>query len=224
LGASFAVPLPYFLVHFVPVVNGVRIPGRFAVMTVLALDVLAAVGLSRWARSRRAPVWLVAVVLAAVAVDLLPGHVPVQPAGIPAPYYAIAAESDPGAVLEIPLQWRTGLAAFGDQVPPRDDTVFLYYATAHEHPLVSGMLARYPEARFIRIRNVPLYREVLTLQGDPDGQPPRFGASDLRAAGIGFVVYHRDRPEPEAYRYLSGLALPVLADDGTVLVWRVSFA
>ena len=48
-----------------------------------------------------------------------------------------------------------------------------------------------------------------------------FGVDDLRALGIGFVVYHRDRPFPAVFDHLSGLGLPVVADDGVVLVWRV---
>jgi hypothetical protein len=46
-------------------------------------------------------------------------------------------------------------------------------------------------------------------------------ADDLRQAGIGYVVYHRDDPRPAVEAYLSDLHLPVLADDGTVLVWKI---
>ncbi len=42
------------------------------------------------------------------------------------------------------------------------------------------------------------------------------------AHGIDFVVYHRDDPAPDALRYIEALDLPVLADDGTVIVWKVA--
>src|SRR5688500_11307576 len=50
---SFSVPLPYLLLRALPVVNGVRAPGRFAVVAVLALAVLAALALTRLARVDR---------------------------------------------------------------------------------------------------------------------------------------------------------------------------
>ena len=57
-------------------------------------------------------------------------------------------------------------------------------------------------------------------QGEPH-PPPTFTAEDLRDLGIGFVVTHRDRPRPAVEAYLATLDLPVLADDGTVVVRKV---
>lgn len=227
LGARFSVPLPYFVLRFVPVLNGLRIPGRFAVVAALALDVLAAVTLARLgARLAARRAWLgwavPAAALAVVALEFMTVDGPMQSPAVPAPYAAIAADRTGSAVLEVPLQWRDGFGVTGDAVAGRENSIFLYYATRHGHPVVNGMVARLPRKRLERLLAEPVYRQVLSLQGEPGMQdPPTFGADDLRRLGIGFVVYHRDRPFPAALAHLGGLGLPVAADDGTVVVWRV---
>jgi uncharacterized protein DUF6541 len=223
-GIRYTYPMPYWLLNSVPVLNGVRVPGRFSVVGILALDVLAAVGLA-WLMGRvasrygpRLALVAPAVALLVVLVEFFPQGLVTQPPGIPKPYSAIAAEPGRRAVLEIPLQWRTGFGDFGDV--QGDQSIFLYYATRHAKPLASGMVARYPVRSRQALLNDPVYAQVVALQ-QGDLAATTFSAADLRQAGIGYVVYHRDRPRPAAEAYLGELGLPVLADDGTVLAWKV---
>lgn len=219
-GIRYSVPLPYFLLHFVPILNGVRVPGRFSVVGILALDVLAALALARLARSRpRLARAAPALALALVVVEFYPRFVATQPAAIPPAYEAIADDPGRGAVLEVPLQWRTGFDAYGDTAG--DHTIFLYYATEHGKPIVGGMVARYPDRRLAEVMGQPVYRQLLRLHQDPPTAPATFTPADLRALGIGYVVYHRDRPRPWVKAYLAGLGMPVLADDGPVIIWKV---
>ncbi|MDQ2649563.1 MAG: hypothetical protein M3Z03_08405, partial [Actinomycetota bacterium] len=101
-------------------------------------------------------------------------------------------------------------------------SVFQAWATVHGKPYVGGSVSRYPDDAIDELTAIPLYREVLALQGS-DGfrGEARFGVEELAGAGIGYVVYHRDIPIPAARDHLESLGLPVLADDGTVIVWRV---
>ncbi len=223
LGRSFTFPLPYLALHFIPVLNGVRVPGRFAIVAILALDVLAAVALASLIRRCSARgLAACAVALVVTLVEFLPGVPSSHPVAVPAPYHRIRADSGGGAVLEVPLQWWSGTDEVGDGRLGRDDTIFVYYATVHGRPLVSGYLSRYPSERLARLTAVPVYRQVLALGDEPGfSGPATFTADDLRALGIGYVVYHRDRPWPAAFAYLSGLGLPVLADDGTIVAWKV---
>jgi hypothetical protein len=133
------------------------------------------------------------------------------------------------------MQWRTGYGQYGEW--EGDQTLLLYYATKHGKPMVNGMVPRYPQERLAALQALPVYDQLLGFFTDaaptvyqpvPAGRPPgeahppaTFTAADLEALDIGYVVYHRDRPRPAAYDYLSGLGMPVLADDGTVLVWKV---
>jgi hypothetical protein len=214
--------MPYQLLHALPVVNGVRVPGRFSVVGVLALDVLAALGLT-WLMGRVRPPALRRAVPAAalllVLVEFFPKGIVTQKAAIPRPYAAIAADPGHRAVLEIPLQWRTGYGDFGDV--HSDHSIFLYYATRHGKPVANGMAARYPKRSRQAILDNPVYAQVVPLQeGDPAFMAT-FDAVDLRQAGIGYVVYHRTDGRPAALAYFQSLHLPVLADDGNVTVWKV---
>lgn len=223
LGRSFALPLPYLAFHAAPVLNSIRVPGRFAIVAVLALDVLAALALAGLIRRRpdRARL-IVAVAMVVILVEFLPSPVRTTPSEVAAPYHRIAADPGQGAVLEVPLQWQSGVSFVGDRVTGRDDTIFMYYATVHGKPLVSGYVSRYPAERLARLTATPLYRQILALGREPGyDDPATFDAAALRRQGIGYVVYHRDRPWPDAFTYLSGLGLPVLADDGTIVVWKV---
>jgi hypothetical protein len=194
-----------------------------SILGVLALDVLAAMSLAALARrSPRRGGLLIGVALAVTVFELVPGPLPGRPTTVPEPYDAIADDSIGGAVLELPLQWSTGSSVVGDRASGRYSSIFMVYATRHGRPLVNGWVSRYPNERLARLTSTPVYRQILGLEREPGFvDEPVFGPGDLRALGIGYVVYHRDRALPAAEQYFRLLNLPVLADDGTVLVWRI---
>lgn len=224
LDAHFDVPMPAFVFHFLPVLSGLRALGRFSIVAILALDLLAAIALVHLARGR--PAWIGRTLsigaLAVVLVELLPGPLPLQPVGGPAAYSLLGREPDGGAVLEIPLQW-SGTQLLGDRYPiPRLDYIFSYYATLHGHPITGGLSSRYPAKRFAMLEGIPLFRQILAFEHQPGfSDPPTFTVATLRDLGIRYIVYHRDRPQPALFAYVSAFDLPVFADDGTVVIWRI---
>jgi hypothetical protein len=224
LGEHFNIPLPYFLIHFIPILNGVRIPARFEFMTNLLIVVIAACALTTLMKIR--PKWTPAVAIIAIAlmtIESLPGKVPpTTSTAIPSPYTAIKNDPSHGAVLEIPMQWRDGFGHIGDGTILKDHTVYMYYATRHGKPLVNGMVARYPDKTESALKHIPVYSQVLTLQHDVDPQPVTFGVANLKELGIGYVVAHRDEPQPDVFDYMQNLHMPVLADDGNTIVWKVA--
>ena len=221
VGTRFTIPMPFAVVHKVPVVSGIRTPGRFSIMTVLALSVLAALALVRLGRRiPRAKAVLCGAALGLMLLEFLPGRLPFQHAAVPAPYKAIAHDPGRGAVLELPMVFRWGFGALGK--PVADANIHLYYAIDHGKPLVSGFHARYPQRRVLALEAIPLYRQVLALQGETRFlDRATFGVDDLRRERIGYVVYHRDNPQPKALEYITGLHLPVLAEDRDMTVWKV---
>jgi hypothetical protein len=162
----------------------------------------------------------VAIVCAVTVVELYPRDLPSRP-DVPDVYERIAADSSDAAVLELPVKFSTTQAQVGFEGHD-EDFMYLLYAIAHEHPIVSGAVSRYPDDDLAELLRVPVYRQLLALGGEPGfEEPAEFDEGDLADLGIGFVVYHRDDPDPRVRSYIEALDLPVLADDGTVIIWTV---
>ena len=220
-GTNFTVPLPYLAWAYIPLLNGIRAPMRFVIVTALALSILMAVSLSTLFRLRpRLAPFVAAAAFLIIVVEFLPGSIPVMSTRVPAPYGVIGKQPDRRAVLDLPLQWATGSRIVGDQAD--DETVFMYDAVTHHHPMSGGSVARLPDGRLRRLEGIPVYRQIAAAEGDPRFTDRlTFTEQDLSQMGIGYVVYHRDRPRPALLAHLGDLRLQVLADDGTVVVWTV---
>jgi hypothetical protein len=107
-------------------------------------------------------------------------------------------------------------------VPVRFDQYFQFYAITHGRPLVNGALSRTSDMKLAELAAIPPFRQILAMEHEPGfADPASFTPADLRRLGFAFVVYHRDRPVPAALAYLMGLGLPVLTDDGKVVVWKL---
>ena len=222
-GRWMPLPLPYLVLRAIPFMDTFRAPGRLALIGVLAAVVLAAGAIRELTRRWPARRWLVlSAVSVVLAFELLPGPLVSRPGGAPEPYSAIAADEGRGAVLEVPLQWSTGVDVIGDTSNDLHVALFMAWATVHERPYVGGSLSRYSDERLQRLFDIPVYRQILAMQDEPGiDDPASFGADDLSDLGIGYVVYHRSLREPRVYEHLDGLDLPVLADDGDTIVWKV---
>jgi hypothetical protein len=223
-GQRSPVPLPFLLLQAVPGLDVIRVPGRFGIVGVLGIAVLAAFGaraLLQRAPAGRARLGATALLVALVVADLVPTSLPQRGDSSPEPYHAIAADDGEGAVLDLPLQWATGFELVGDRRGYY--SMQMVHATVHGRPLVSGSVSRLSSERLDELLAVPVYRDVIDLQRPGGGAvgEGRLDLEGLRAAGIGYVVYHRDIPVPRVRRAVERLGLPVLADDGTVIVWSV---
>ncbi len=224
-GTPFSIPLPYAGFHLLPVLQGVRIPSRFSIVVAIVLAVFAASAIATVCRrlpTRLTPIIAIACV-SLMWIESMSTSFPVMTQKkVPAPYEVI--RNDPGnlAVLELPMQWRDGFGQVGDDVLRRDNTIFMYYATTHQKPIVGGMVARLSQTRKDALISDPLLHQVLNLQGDGGTPLPiTFRATDLSAKGIGYVVMHDDKPLPQARRYIEALNMKVLAQSDGVTVWKV---
>lgn len=222
----FSIPLPFLLITKLPGAGAFRVPARLAAVASLAAIVLAALGLDALVRTRarRSRLAVLGVACVLLALDFLPPrrYLTLPVATDPA-YAAMAADPEPGAVLDIPLQFRTGTDRVGGaDIGPLEHSRFMALATLHRRPMAGGTVARLPDRRLEELLDIGVYRDVLRLQGDiDDGVAPSFDAEDLRRLGILFVVIHHESPAPAAADHFRGLGLTLFADDADVTVWRV---
>jgi hypothetical protein len=169
--------LASFPIAFVPLqrvlpgLASLRAPGRFYVMTSLAVAVFAARGLDAWLPppgSRRRVV-VAAVLAAALAIELAPAALPSRPLraepDFPAVYHYLREAGQVHALLELP------------RLRPARETLYMYYSTRHWHPIANGY------SGFIPPSDVELRYYVRLL---PDGDGFRL----LRRLGITHLVLH----------------------------------
>lgn len=158
------IPLPFALLHYIPVVRANRVPNRFSVVLVLALAVLVGYGamivLRRLARLPRPGVAVITLcLLVLVLFDQVSVPLPLSDARVPEVYQEIAAQKDDFAVLELPLGWRNSFGTLG-----AEETRLQYYQSYHHKRLLAGNISRAPAFKFDYFRHIPLFRAITEVE------------------------------------------------------------
>lgn len=187
---ALPIPLPYLLLRELPLMNIQRVPSRFIIGVLLAVAVLAGIGVQAlWQQFQRRG-WRIAhgrLALVGVGCLLLFESwtvplplTPMQPAQISPFYHQLGTIAPPrpddAAILEVPYL----------------ENVSSLYQTYHRHPTIGGVIARkqphpWQSGRFFR----PL------LQLDPDwtdvgmGDTPAAARQALRCQGVRHVVFYQ---------------------------------
>jgi hypothetical protein len=184
-GLETSVPLPFILLHYLPVVKANRAPNRFSVVVMLALAVLAGYGaywlLRRLRRPARRSVGFVLMVL--VLFEHLAVPLPLTDAGIPAIYQGVAAEPGDFAILQLPMGWRNSYGVLG-----AENTRTQYYQTYHQKRLLSGNISRNPPFKFDYFQRQPILESLVRIETYGDVSPARREAD--RALADEFVQFY----------------------------------
>jgi hypothetical protein len=196
------IPLPYALIAALPGLSLGRRPFLFAVLVLLALAVLAALGtrlLLQRASGRARPLLLVALLLL-IGFEYLPRPWPIQPAAVHPAYQALVQGS--GAVLELP-------PPVYKRIGPQQAQI------VHGRPIFGGYLARAPLYPLVDEAAVLRDLWAVGLGARHDASRVLIGPDDpmaaLRAYGVRVIVvqWAALNPDyrPELSRALSA-ALP----------------
>ncbi|MHB0877572.1 MAG: interleukin-like EMT inducer domain-containing protein [Anaerolineae bacterium] len=145
-GLQTTLPLPFVLLHYVPILNAGRTPNRFSVMALLALAPVAGMG-AYWLLSRARRWWLLGPVAAVIAVGLvwdgLSVPLPTTDAAVPAFYQTLAEDDEDYAILVLPFGLRTSFGTAG-----AEQTQLQYYQTVHGKRILGGNVSRAPTILF----------------------------------------------------------------------------
>jgi hypothetical protein len=220
LAQDVTFPMPFAILHYIPIVKANRVPNRFSVVLNLALAVLVGYGtywiLSRFARSRIAgskvvrklsgSLSLVALVLTAlllvvVLFDQVSVPMPLTDARIPRPYATIAAEAGDFAVLQLPLGWRNSFGTWG-----AERTQLEYYQSLHQKFMLAGNISRAPDFKFDYFIRIPLFRALtdteLYREVDAETLTRAQAQADelMRLYDVRYLIVHE--PIPLRYPYV----------------------
>ena len=166
--------MPFSWFAHVPGLGGLRAPARFALLVVLSMSVLCAAG-ARWLHQRLPfagrliTLLLVPLMLSEWYVVAFPGGKP-RPSPIPEIYRSLAA-LPARAIVSLPL------ANAADWTREAD---YLYYSTAHWHPIVNGFGRTEPPDHYWIAGRMAAF-------AGPNS------ARTMRQFGVDYVVLHADR-------------------------------
>ena len=221
-GIDTTFPLPFALLHYIPLISANRVPNRFGIPLTLSLAVLVAYGVA-WllvkVASRKLPVasqpkdyglWtmgygLTLLLLIILMFDQSSIPLPLTDARIPEVYYQIGAEPGNFALMQLPLGWRNSYGTLG-----AERTQLQYYQAAHHRPMLGGNTSRNPAFKFDYYANIPLFRaltetELYHLVDEATRQQAKEQAADLMTLyNIKYLVIHE--PIPRRLPYLDTFA------------------
>jgi hypothetical protein len=205
-GASgWSLPLPYALMMEIPGLSVVRTPVRMALGGTLGLAVLSGVGFAalgrRWPRlaGARARILLAVAIVGLILVEQLTVPFPLEATATPEFYRQLAASSEPGTVLELPISYKRA----------RSDL----YQTVHGRPIVAGYVARrldYPYRVLLPVGGyAPVGSDIMGRQIAPEVAPLALAWANVRW----IVVYPNDQNYDE---YGINRFLELAADGGPI--------
>lgn len=184
-GMGVTLPLPGLLFRWLPGLGAVRVFSRFNAVVMLAIAVLAALAIAslrarlRSGGRRRLAAAVAPVVAGVVLVEFASVPLPVLGAGIPEAYRALARDTSPGRVLEVPYGWTIAR--------------YLHYQTAHGRPLVGGFAPRPSVALISETAGVPfldLFAEPVRALTVAPPADPEAGVRVAALLGLRAIVLH----------------------------------
>lgn len=180
-GINTYVPGPWILARYIPVIGAARMPGRLAIVVMLAAAVLFAVAVAHLLASTRRPLLTSSVLTALLLLELSPLPRHLHATSIPEVYAAIPQHGGAhGAVLELPLGLMDGVMSAGAFSPAS-----MFYQTAHGRPIFGGYLSRIPPEVQALYRRDPLLSTLLALS---EGREPPPGTEREARAGAPAAV------------------------------------
>jgi hypothetical protein len=190
---------PWALLRYVPIVAAARMPGRFAIVLMMAFAIIFALSLrhvrGRWGDRRGL---VLAAVAALLAFELAPLPRRLFAAPVPDIYRIIAGDPRDVRVMGIPL----GIAD-GESGEGLYDGSSQYYQTFHQKPIVGGGLSRISMRQRQRQRMFPVIRLLLRasegqqLNQREIARARRAAPGFIRRSRLGYVVVDTRAASPE---------------------------
>lgn len=167
-GLQVTFPMPYLLLHYIPLLKENRVPNRFSALVMLSLAVLAAFGIGwlltkidggpkRWARPLQAVAF--SLLLGALLFEHLAVPLPLTDSRVPDVYARIASEPGNFAVLTLPLGWRN---SFGQQ--GAEDTRLQYYQSTYQKYTFAANIQRNPPFLFEYYDRIPIFHSITQVE------------------------------------------------------------
>ena len=145
-GIRVVLPLPYVLLHYLPYLIHLRVPGRLEMGMVFFGTIVAGLVIDKIARrlSHRQKIGLSLLLFVTIVIDQRPVEMQLEPVRESYPqkiYQRVANDKETESVILIPFTIRDGLTWFGDY-----NSVYVDYAQMYlNKPIIGGYTGRIPD-------------------------------------------------------------------------------
>lgn len=170
-GLDVTFPMPFLLLHYIPIIKENRVPNRFSILVMLSLAVLVAFAVT-WAsdklkvKSQKFQVLLALSFLLFTLFEHAAVPLPLTDARVPDVYAQIAREPGDFAVLTLPLGWRNSFGQLG-----AEDARVQYYQSVHQKFIFPANIQRNPPYLFDYFARVPIFHSITELEFYRDVSP-----------------------------------------------------
>jgi hypothetical protein len=207
------IPLPYFILQYIPIFSLARVPSRWVVLLMLSMSILSGFGLKFIFNSLKTKSFckidsrsILAVVISIIILfEFLSIPYPMGSTKVPLFYQNIGNDPEDYALLEFPAIW---------YAQP------LYYQTNHGKKLVGGYVSRLSEDNLKFIRSTPLISQLFNrspaLLESSNLNLTERGISALNYYNIRYVILHTDALSPDEYNYYNASLKRILKEDPTM--------
>lgn len=225
-GVEIRVPLPFYILKYIPILNNLRCPSRFNIMVMLSFAVLSAFLLG-YIFCRLQKVWKISsiaiIVTTLISFEFLAIPYPMYDTNIPTPIYEkIRIDECAGAVLEIPLGWGDGFKVLGIV-----NSNLMYYQTIHQKQMFGGVVARYPDSRTEYYRTLPIIRTIIMLE-EGELKPlidireeKKLARTFIKHFTVKYVIIHQPYFNTPIHKYiLEVLPIEKIYEDSRVIAYK----
>ncbi|MEZ4836507.1 MAG: hypothetical protein R2873_31705 [Caldilineaceae bacterium] len=202
-GVETSFPLPFALLHYIPIIKANRAPNRNSVLLMLALAVLVGFAVywilgklknnesrigSAAIRQRTTPI-LYSLFISLLLFEHLALPLPLSDARVPAVYEMIAEDPAPVSVMHAPLGWRNSFGVLG-----AERTVLQYYQSVHGKPMLGGNISRAPDFKMDYFARIPFFQAIVDVEKDGALTPERVDAARAQVDelmylyNVGYVI------------------------------------
>src|SRR5487761_203010 len=219
-GVRLSSIMPYTLFVQIPGMSSFREADRLAILGLVAAALLAGSAVD-WLRYHAKPA-LVAVLAVSVLELGWAGNPPVQvmpaslqkgtmPTSMPKLDGPIAADHSASIVVDFPFGLRGGIPDYGPQFTPQSQVL----ATADQHPIADGYIARVPAPTIAGLNSHPFYAGLLRVYHSPksllhlSAAYSRANALDAKRMNVGWVIAWPSHVPNTLGRYLTGAGFTI---------------
>ena len=97
-------------------------------------------------------------------------------------YTEIAADPQPGSILQLPLGWRNSFGVFGPE-----QTLLQYYQSAHGKPILGGNISRAPDFKLEYFERIPYFQALTEIEFGRPVAPELLDAAAAQAAELAYL-------------------------------------